>query len=94
LIGREVISAGVPSEASSEGLKRLKNILQTLQPDIVILCHGGNDTLHRLRAEQTPQNFRANGAEVVLVAALTFGLFPRVAGYYNDIDADSSKKSD
>lgn len=95
LIGREVISAGVPGEVGAEGLKRLNSLLQRYQPDLVILCHGGNDILRRLRSKQTEQNLRtmielvrANGAEVVLVAVPTFGLFPRAAGYYNDIEVD------
>ena len=45
LTGLEIINAGIPGEVSSDGLKRLPNLLDEHQPDLLILVHGGNDIL-------------------------------------------------
>lgn len=94
LIGRSVVTSGVPGETSSEGLRRLKSVLGKNQYDLVILCHGGNDILRRLPASTTEKNIRqmidmssAHGAEVLLVAVPGFGLFPKPADYYEDIES-------
>ena len=47
LISRKVINAGVPGELSERGLKRLPALLEEHQPDLLILCHGGNDLLRK-----------------------------------------------
>ena len=93
LIGRTVTSAGVPGEISADGLKRLPALLERSRPDLVILCHGGNDVLRRMSAAQTGKNLRAmidlvriQGADVVVIAVPAFGLFPRAARYYEAIE--------
>ena len=43
LISRTVINAGIPVEVSNTGLRRLPALLTRHQPDLVIICHGGND---------------------------------------------------
>lgn len=58
LIGHAVINAGVPGETSSEGLRRLPDVLDREQPALVLVCHGGNDILQRLDPEQTAGNLR------------------------------------
>ena len=95
LIGRRVTSAGVPGEISADGLKRLATLLDRSRPDLVILCHGGNDILRRMSAAQTGKNLRAmidlvriQGADVVVIAVPAFGLFPRAARYYEAIEDD------
>ncbi|OLB81555.1 MAG: arylesterase, partial [Nitrospirae bacterium 13_2_20CM_2_61_4] len=92
LIGRKVVSAGVPGEASSEGLARLPAALDQAKPQLVILCHGGNDFLRKLDEAQAANNIRAmvrlarsRGAEVVLVGVPKPGLLPSPAGFYADI---------
>jgi acyl-CoA thioesterase-1 len=92
LIGRSVIAAGVPGETSAEGLARLPAVLDDTRPQLVILCHGGNDFLRKLDEGATANNLRsmarlarARGAQVVLVGVPKPGLLPSTAGFYADI---------
>ncbi|MDF1580492.1 MAG: arylesterase [Desulfuromonadales bacterium] len=89
ITGRTVINAGVPGEISASGLKRLPEALAEHQPRLLILCHGGNDFLRRLGAEETAANIRAmialaraQGVEVVLVGVPQLGLFIDTAPLY------------
>ncbi len=92
LIGRKVVSAGVPGEVSAEGLARLPSALEQTKPQLVILCHGGNDLLRKLDEAQAANNIRAmvrlarsQGAQVMLVGVPKPGLLPSSAGFYADI---------
>jgi acyl-CoA thioesterase-1 len=74
LIGRKVVSAGMPGELTAAGLKRLPQVLGKVRPHLVILCHGCNDLIHGVDERQVSNNLRAminlcqeNGAEVVLI---------------------------
>jgi lysophospholipase L1-like esterase len=74
LIHRPVINAGVPGEVTAEGLVRLPDLLDRYRPDLLILCHGGNDLLRRTGEEQVADNLRAmirlareRGVDVVLI---------------------------
>ena len=59
LVSRTVINAGVPGEVSHTGLRRLPALLKQHQPNLVIICHGGNDILRRLNLQQTRNNIQA-----------------------------------
>ena len=79
--GLHIINAGVNGEFSSEGLKRLPSFLEQ-KPDLVILCHGGNDIINRRSAEDLKKNLLAmidliqkSGARVLFVGVPSFGLF-------------------
>jgi acyl-CoA thioesterase-1 len=96
LTGRSVVNSGIPGEISKAGLKRLPKVLADVKPDLVILCHGGNDILRRLDKTQLANNLekmvqliKASGADVVLVGVPSFGfglvipdLYPRLAEKY------------
>jgi len=89
LIGRKVVSSGVPGETSSEGLARLPAALDETKPQLVILCEGGNDFLQKLDEARAADNLRsmvrlarARGAQVVLVAVPKPGLLPSAAEFY------------
>ena len=107
LIHRQVINAGIPGEVSGSGLQRLPALLEQHQPDLLILCHGGNDILRHNNLELTRQNLQKmidlaqqRGVQVVLIAVPQFGIFLSPAPFYaelakhNQIPLDNSVLSD
>lgn len=92
LTGFRTVNAGRPGELSAEGLKRLPDLLQRYQPDLVILCHGGNDLLRRQDPAQTAANLRRmietvqnSKAEVMLLGVPQPGLWLKAAPFYQEI---------
>ncbi|HVK55676.1 MAG TPA: GDSL-type esterase/lipase family protein [Burkholderiales bacterium] len=92
LINRKVVRAGVPGELSSEGLARLPEALETLRPQLLILCHGGNDLLRRTGEAAAEANIRAmiqlakeRGVGVVLIAVPRPGLRLSPPDYYESL---------
>jgi len=97
LLGVRVINAGIPGETTSEGLKRLPEVLDTYQPQLVILCEGGNDFLRRHNQKRLFDNLaemiekiQTSGADVILVGVPQLGLmvsthpdYLRLAEAYN-----------
>lgn len=95
LIGRKVNAAGVPGEVSAAGLARLPSALDYFRPQLLILCHGGNDFIRQIGKRQAADNIRAmvrvakdKGVAVVLIAVPEPGLFPSPPGLYKDIAAE------
>jgi lysophospholipase L1-like esterase len=89
LSGRTVVNAGVPGEVSSEGLNRLGKMLEEHQPDLVLLCHGGNDLIRKLDETALRQNLaqmvtqiREYGAEVVVLSVPKPGVLLKPAPLY------------
>jgi acyl-CoA thioesterase-1 len=58
LTTRQVVNAGRPGEISSEGLRRLPDLLDRHRPNLLILIHGGNDMLRRIPPEHTAENLK------------------------------------
>ena len=53
-----VINSGVSGEVSAQGLKRLPKVLDEHHPQLLILCHGGNDLLRKMDLEEMESNIR------------------------------------
>ncbi len=83
LISRKVVNGGVSGEVSAAGVSRLPALLDKEDPELLLICHGGNDILQKLDREKLRTNLRrmyeaANqrGIKVVMIAVpqLGFGL--------------------
>ena len=92
LVRRKVFNSGVPGETSAEGRDRLQGVLDTVRPDLVLLCHGGNDLLRKMDTIKTVENIMAmirmirdSGSQVVLIGIPRPGLLPSTADFYKDI---------
>ena len=92
LIGRKVYAAGVPGEVSATGLARLPSALEYYQPQLLILCHGGNDFMRKLGKQQAADNIRAmvrmaqvKGVATMLIAVPEPGLLASPPDFYEDI---------
>ncbi len=92
LTGWQTINAGVPGETSAEGLTRLPGLLQRHHPDLVILCHGGNDLLRRIAHKTTAAHLasmvemiRKSGAQVVMLGVPQPGVLLRSADFYQEV---------
>lgn len=92
LVKRKVVKSAVPGETSAEGLSRMPEVLDAVNPDLVILCHGGNDLLRKMDSEITKGNItamiravRSRGGQVVLVGVPRPGLLVSTAEFYGEI---------
>jgi lysophospholipase L1-like esterase len=92
LIGRRVVRAGVPGEATANGVLRLPDLLDEVKPKILVLCMGGNDMLRKVEPVTIEANLRSmvrmardRGIAVVLIAVPKPALFGGNAAFYKDI---------
>ncbi len=92
LIEIKVINAGIPGETTPEARKRLGRLLKRFRPDLVILCHGGNDLLRKMDQSQTIENLKAmisqikkSGTQVLLLSVPTPGLLLKPATFYQKV---------
>ena len=96
LSGRRVDHAGISGEVSTNGLRRLPGLLETHEPRLVILCHGGNDMLRKKSMSEMESNLRRmiqlskqQGAEVILIGVPKPGLFLSSFEVYEKIAQDT-----
>jgi lysophospholipase L1-like esterase len=92
LIARKVVRAGVPGETSAEGLDRLPEVLDRVRPQLLVLCHGGNDFLRKMGEEAAAANVRemirlaqSRGVAVVLLATPKPGFGTSKVKFYEEI---------
>ncbi|MDT8281730.1 MAG: arylesterase [Gammaproteobacteria bacterium] len=97
LIRRKVINVGIPGETSEQGLRRLPALLDAYHPDLIIICHGGNDILRKLDLSKTQKNIqqmidlaRHNNTEVILIAVPAFNLFLSKVAIYQSLANDNN----
>jgi lysophospholipase L1-like esterase len=94
-IRRRVVDAGVPGELSAAGARRLPGVLAAEEPDLVILCHGGNDLRLGLDPQQLRDNLRQmfeavnrRGIPVVMIAADLPGTAAQGSDLYRALAAE------
>ena len=56
LTGLTVINAGIPGEITAQGVQRLPALLDRYKPQLLLLCHGGNDLLRKTATAVTRDN--------------------------------------
>ncbi|MBV1930108.1 MAG: arylesterase [Porticoccaceae bacterium] len=88
-ININVINAGVSGEVTADGKLRLKDLLTEFTPGLVIICHGGNDFLHRFSMAETETNLRemishaqSLDVEVLLIGVPKPGIWGRAPDLY------------
>ena len=92
LSGRQVVNAGIPGEITARGRERLPGMLDDHSPDLLILCHGGNDMLRKKNGKVMQENLRAMIREakgrnipVVLISVPRPTIFLSSADSYGEI---------
>lgn len=92
LTGRRVINAGVSGEISRDGAKRLPVLLDRDKPQLVIICHGGNDILRHLDRQALRDNLRSmveaarkRAVDVVMIAVPQTNLLINDAALYYEL---------
>lgn len=92
LSGRKVVNAGIPGEVTAQGRDRLSDVLDEHSPDLLILCHGGNDMLRKKNGKAMQENLRAMIREakgqnipVVLISVPRPTIFLSSADSYGEI---------
>jgi lysophospholipase L1-like esterase len=98
ILNIKVINSGINGEVSADGLKRLPQVLENVKPNLVILCHGGNDILRKHDLQKTKQNImqmidiiRSYNADVILVGVPNLeGFFIQTADFYKEIAKEKS----
>ncbi|PLX96734.1 MAG: arylesterase [Desulfuromonas sp.] len=95
LTARKVVNAGISGEISADGLKRLPGLLDEYEPELVIICHGGNDLLRQLSKDELRANLRgmfeaANSRDisVVMIAVPQPNLLLSDADVYGELAAE------
>ncbi|MES0371622.1 MAG: arylesterase [Mariprofundaceae bacterium] len=91
LTGLNVVNAGVPGEVTGQGVKRLPDLLDEHLPQLLILCHGGNDLIRKQDMNLTAQNLRnmismahERGVSVLLLAVPRPGIFMKPPQFYEE----------
>jgi len=92
LSGKRIVNAGIPGELSAKGLQRLSGVLNEHEPELLLLCHGGNDLLRRHEPAKTAINLKKmvqmakeRGVSVVLIGVPCLGFTLKTADFYNQI---------
>lgn len=75
MIGLQVINAGVPGEETRDGVDRIQQELDKINPKLVIVCLGGNDLIRKRSHADIKENLKKiiqiiqqSGAQVMLIA--------------------------
>jgi len=87
-----VINEGVPGEEILQGLQRLKRVLDTYSPQLLILCAGGNDILRGRPEREIGSDLRKmlemlveRDVDVILIGVPSLGITLEPPGFYEDL---------
>ena len=93
LIDIDVINEGINGEVSKRGLARLEALLESHQPQMLLLCHGANDMLQKQDLARMKNNVKAmiklaqdRDIQVVLIAVPSVGLLTPLKEYQEIAD--------
>lgn len=96
LISRTVINAGISGEESNQGRARLAGLLDQHQPQLLILCHGGNDLLRKRPIAQLESNLKAmiamaqeRGIPVILLGVPAPAIFLSTEAVYETVASET-----
>ena len=91
-LGCRVVNSGVPGERTDAGLRRLPEVLRQYQPDLVILCPGGNDLLQRrdegeiiANLERMIAMIQARNADLLIIGVPRPGWILKTAPMYRKL---------
>jgi len=89
-----VINAGIPGETTDSGVNRIPALLEKHQPQLLILCEGGNDFLKK-RSENTKSNLakmiqdaQSRDVEVLLIGVPKPGLLLSSPELYEELSEE------
>lgn len=92
LTGHEVVNAGIPGELSFRAMARVSRLLTNFKPELMILCHGGNDLIRKTGEKQAADNIRQmilrakqHGVSVILVAVPRPGIALTEPDFYSEL---------
>ncbi|WP_237264133.1 arylesterase [Thiomicrorhabdus immobilis] len=95
LTGLNVVNAGISGETTTQGLKRLPEVLEQHQPKLVILLEGGNDVLQKVAESKIKSNLKQmiqlikqSGASVLLVGVPEKRLFGSALDLYSELASE------
>ena len=95
LIGRKVIRAGVPGEVTAQGRARLASVVEDYNPQLMIVCLGGNDMLRGVSEQEIKRNLRAmiadirhRGIAAVLIGVPKPALLTSAPDFYAELAAE------
>lgn len=96
LMNKTVINAGISGEESTAGRSRLEALLDQHRPELLILCHGGNDLLRKKPVSQLEENLRVmigmaqqRGIQVLMLGVPAPGIFLSSEEVYERVANDT-----
>ena len=96
LSGRRVFNEGISGELSEAGLKRLPGLLEKHAPELLIICHGGNDFLRKKDLSRLESNLRemialakSRNIQVVMLGVPRPGIILSSAELYSNVAEES-----
>lgn len=92
MTGISIINEGVPGETISKGLERLPVVVEKYDPQLVLLCEGGNDILRKRDMKEIAGDLDEmvsylsdHMIDVVVMGVPAFGLSMSVPDFYREI---------